>query len=44
MKVLQRGHRYELDHRDGSNETIVQYINKEPGQECEGGNYWIKNP
>jgi hypothetical protein len=36
MKVLQRGHRYELDHRDGDNKTIVQYVNKEPGQECEG--------
>jgi hypothetical protein len=36
MKVLMRGHRYELDHRDGPEKTIVQYVNKEPGQECEG--------
>lgn len=36
MKVLQRGHRYELDHRDGRNKTVIQYVNKEPGQDCEG--------
>jgi hypothetical protein len=36
MKVIQRGHRYELDHRDGEGKTTVQYVNKEPGQECEG--------
>ena len=36
MKVLDRGHKYELDHRDGENKTIIQYVNKEPGRECEG--------
>lgn len=36
MKVLQRGHRYELPHRDGPGTTVIQYVNKEPGQETEG--------
>jgi hypothetical protein len=36
MKVLKRGHVYELDHRDGDGKTRIAYVNKEPGQECEG--------
>lgn len=38
MKVLQRGHRYELKNRgDSSTGTqVVQYINREPGMECDG--------
>lgn len=36
MKVLQRGHRYELAHRDGDNTTLIQFVNKEEGQKIEG--------
>lgn len=38
MRVLQRGHRYSLKNRGGS-ETgfqVVQYVNREPGMECDG--------
>lgn len=36
MRVLQRGHRYELAHRGGDGMTVIQYVNREPGQEHEG--------
>lgn len=36
MKVIKRGHIYELDHRDGDGKTRITYVNKEPGQQCEG--------
>lgn len=36
MHVLKRGHRYALDHLDGKEKTIVEYVNREPGQEREG--------
>lgn len=36
MKVLDRGHKYELEHRDGSGKTVIQYVDKEPGTEKEG--------
>lgn len=36
MRVIQRGHYYQLDHRNGKGKTFIQYVNKEPGQECEG--------
>jgi hypothetical protein len=36
MRVIQRGHRYSLDHVGGKEHSEIQFQNKEPGQECEG--------
>jgi len=36
MKVLDRGHKYQLDHLDGDKKTIIQFCNRETGREIEG--------
>lgn len=36
MKELITGHTYELNHLDGKNTQILQFVNRNYGQECEG--------
>lgn len=38
MKELIAGHTYELNHLDGKNTQILQFVNRNFGQECEGTN------
>ncbi|MCP1550654.1 MULTISPECIES: hypothetical protein [Methylorubrum] len=37
MKVLTPGHRYELDHLDGSGKTILQFVSRKPLHEPQEG-------
>lgn len=36
MKVIDPGHVYELTHLDGCKTQTLQFINRNPGKECEG--------
>lgn len=36
MKVLDKGHKYELDHLDGKGKQSIQFCNREAGTEIEG--------
>ena len=36
MKVLDKGHLYELDHLDGDGKSRIQFCNRESGTEIEG--------
>lgn len=36
MKVLRDGHAYELEHLDGPGTTLLEFVNREPGEEREG--------
>lgn len=36
MRVLTDGYEYELDHLDGGTKTVLLFVNREPGHECEG--------
>jgi hypothetical protein len=36
MQVIMQGHIYDLNHVGGKNQTRIQFVNKEPGTECEG--------
>lgn len=38
MKELITGHKYELSHLDGDKTQILQFVNRNFGQECEGTN------
>lgn len=36
MKILERGHIYQLEHRDGSGAGLLVFVNREPGSAHEG--------
>lgn len=36
MKVIDPGHVYELNHLDGCKTQTLQFVNRNPGKECEG--------